>query len=141
MTISAAPVSEVAGYVVAIRTIEFFQATEQVDEDHVRQLARTIHLQGHWLAPMPIESSTGLVMDGNHRLQAARLLGLRRLPCIPLHYGDRRVAVRCWRSNLPFDTRRVLSLASGRELLPFKTTRHRFDPPLPQSHIPIALLA
>jgi hypothetical protein len=133
--------TETESYVVAIRPIELFQATEQVDDEKVRHLAMTIRRQGHWLVPVPIESRTGLVMDGNHRLQAARLLGLRRLPCVPLVYDDRRVSVRCWRSNVPFDVQRVMTIATRRELLPFKTTRHRFDPPLPQSHIPIALLA
>lgn len=137
----AGRMTETHSYVVAIRPIELFQATEQVDDEKVRQLAVTIRLQGHWLVPVPIESRTGLVMDGNHRLQAARLLGLRRLPCVPLGYDDRRVAVRCWRSNVPFDVKRVMAIATQRELLPFKTTRHRFDPPLPQSDIPIALLA
>jgi ParB-like nuclease family protein len=127
-------------YIVAIRPIELFQPTEQVDFEKVRQLALTIRLQGHWLVPVPIESRTGLVMDGNHRLHAAKLLGLRRLPCVPLGYDDRRVAVRCWQSGAPFDVERVMSIASRREVLPFKTTRHRFDPPLPKSHIPIALL-
>lgn len=137
----ASRVTETESYVVAIRPIELFQATEHVDEKKVRQLAVTIRLQGHWLAPVPIESRTGLVMDGNHRLQAARVLGLRWMPCVPLIYDDRRVAVRCWRSNDPFDVERVMALALQHELLPFKTTRHSFDPPLPHSHIPIALLA
>jgi hypothetical protein len=128
-------------YVVAIWPIELFQATEQVDFEKVRQLALTIRLQGHWLVPVPIESRTGLVMDGNHRLHAAKLLGLRHLPCVPLDYDDRRVAVRCWRSGAPFDVERVMSIAFRRDVLPFKTTRHRFDPPLPQSLIPIALLS
>lgn len=130
-------------YVVAIRPIELFQATEQVDFEKVRELALTIRLQGYWLVPVPIESRTGLVMDGNHRLHAAKLLGLRRLPCVPcvpLDYDDHRVAVRCWRSGAPFDVERVMSIASQREVLPYKTTRHRFDPPLPRSHIPIVQL-
>ncbi len=127
-------------YVVAIRPIESLRATEQVDHGKVRQLAASIRRQGHWLVPLPIEARTGLVMDGNHRLRAAALLGLRRLPCVPLGYGDGRVTVHCWRSDAPFDVDRVLALAARHELLPFKTTRHRFDPPLPQSRIPIALL-
>jgi hypothetical protein len=50
------------------------------------------------------------------------------------------VAVRCWRSGKLFDIERVMALATQCEVLPLKTTRHHFEPPLPQSHIPIALL-
>ncbi len=127
-------------YVVAILPIESLRATEQVDPAKVRRLAASIRRHGQWLVPLPIEARTGLVMDGNHRLRAAVLLGLRRLPCVPLGYEDGRVTVHCWRSDAPFDVDRVLALATRHELLPFKTTRHGFDLPLPQSQIPIALL-
>ncbi|WP_269633197.1 ParB N-terminal domain-containing protein [Pelomonas sp. BJYL3] len=137
----ASPGVGAPGYTVALEAIDFFRATEAVDPQRVRELTDSIVASGHWLVPIPVEHRTGLVMDGNHRLRAARLLGLRRLPCIPLDYGDARVDVRCWRSAEPFDIDRILQLAARQAVLPYKTTRHRFDPPLPGSRIPLALLA
>src|SRR6516165_10541915 len=92
------------GYVVAVRPIEFFRPSEEVDAAHVRRLADEVRRSGTWLAPLPVEAGSGLVMDGNHRLQVARLLGLRRLPCVLLRYGDRRLRVRCWKTGRPFST-------------------------------------
>jgi ParB-like chromosome segregation protein Spo0J len=66
--------------VVALESIEFFHASEEVNAAHVRDLAQSIKAVGDWLVPIPIECRTGLVMDGNHRLRVARMLGLRRLP-------------------------------------------------------------
>ena len=128
------------GYVVAVRPIEFFRPSEEVDAAHVRQLADEVRRSGHWLAPLPVEAGTGLVMDGNHRLQVARLLGLRRLPCVPLRYGDHRLRVRCWKTGRPFSLDELSALVEAAAVLPYKTTRHAFDPPLPETEIPLSLL-
>jgi hypothetical protein len=128
------------GYVVALRPIEFFRASEEVDADHVHQLAEEVRRSGQWLAPLPVEAASGLVMDGNHRLQVARLLGLRRLPCVPLHYGDQRLRVRCWKTGRPFSLEELRDFVATADVLPYKTTRHAFDPPLPETEIPLSLL-
>jgi ParB-like chromosome segregation protein Spo0J len=130
----------VAGYVIALRPLARLQASEQVHPDRVQALAQRIRDEGRWLAPLPIDEASGLVMDGNHRLRAAHLLGLRRLPCVLLDYADPRVAVACWRSGRPLDPRDIVAALAGRELLPPKSTRHRFDPPLPATRIELALL-
>jgi len=130
-----------SGYVVAVRPIEFFRPSEEVDTAHVRRLAEEVRRSGTWLAPLPVEADSGLVMDGNHRLQVARLLGLRRLPCIPLRYDDERLHVRCWKTGRPFSLDELQEIVALPEVLPYKTTRHSFDPPLPRTEIPLSLLA
>ena len=128
------------GYVVAVRPIEFFRPSEEVDATHVRRLAEQVRRCGHWLAPLPVEAATGLVMDGNHRLQVAHLLGLRRLPCVPLHYDDQRLCVQCWKTGRPFTLDELTAIVTVSAVLPYKTTRHAFDPPLPETEIPLILL-
>jgi len=49
------------GYVVAVRPIEFFRPSEEVDAGHVRRLAQEVLRSGHWLAPLPVEADSGLV--------------------------------------------------------------------------------
>jgi hypothetical protein len=137
---AAAPASAPRAYVVAVRPIEFFRASEEVDTAHVHQLAEQVRRSGHWLAPLPVEAESGLVMDGNHRLQVARLLGLRSLPCIPLEYGDERLRVRCWKTGRPFTLDELHAFVDADAVLPYKTTRHAFDPPLPETEIPLRLL-
>lgn len=132
--------SLVQPYVVAIRPVSFFKPSECVDEARVRELAECIRREGCWLQPMPVEGVTGLVMDGNHRLTVARLLGLKCLPCVPLSYDDPRVGVACWRSGRPFDRRDIFAVLDRQCPLPFKSTRHRFEPPLPATEIRLELL-
>ena len=129
-----------AGYVLALRSLDTLRASEQVLDERVRALASRIQHEGRWLAPLPIDEASGVVMDGNHRLRAARQLGLRRLPCIALSYGDPRVSVACWTTGLPFDPRQVFATLARGALLPPKSTRHRFEPPLPATRFELELL-
>ena len=123
-----------------MRPIEFFRPSEEVDAAHVRELAEQVRSSGHWLAPLPVEAASGLVMDGNHRLRVAHLLGLRRLPCVPLHYDDQRLCVQCWKTGRPFSLDELQAIVTISAVLPYKTTRHAFDPPLPETEIPLSLL-
>ena len=133
---------EVRPYCVSVKPIAFLCQSERVDEDHVRRLASTIERIDAWTTPIPIEASTGIVMDGNHRLRAAMMLGLRYVPCVLLDYLDPRVRVTHWQTNTPFCiasiARRILH---DKRLFPYKTTRHSFAPTLPHTEIPLRVLA
>lgn len=129
-----------ARYLVAIRPLALFRASERVDTVHVQQLAGQILRAGCWTTPLPVEADSGLVMDGNHRLEVARTLGLQCLPCVPLLYGDTRLDVRCWTTGRPYPADELWRTLEAHGLLPFKTTRHTFDPPLPDIEIPLGWL-
>ncbi|WP_449432231.1 transcriptional regulator [Pseudomonas putida] len=127
-------------YAIELTAIDTLHASEAIDERHARALAQDILARQQWCTALPIERHRGLVMDGNHRLFAARLLGLRQIPCVLLDYADPRVRVCGWADGKAFDLARLyLTLAAG-ELLPFKTTRHHFQPALPSINLPLALL-
>lgn len=127
-------------YVIAIRPVNSIQPSECVDDARVLSLVASIRRDGCWLQPVPIDRASGLVMDGNHRLRVAHLLGLRHMPCVPLSYDDPRVAVHCWRTGAPFDLRVLFAALGRQELLPFKSTRHRFAPALPSTEVRLDLL-
>ncbi|MHA6847863.1 ParB N-terminal domain-containing protein [Ralstonia syzygii] len=128
-------------YCVALRPAAFFLPSEEVDADHVRRLADTIRATGLWTTPIPIERDTGIVMDGNHRVRAAALLGLHHLPCVLLDYADPRVSVTHWSSGAPFSVASIRRcIVAERRLFPYKTTRHRFAPALPGTEIPLTVL-
>ncbi|AEG72052.1 ParB N-terminal domain-containing protein [Ralstonia solanacearum] len=128
-------------YCVALRPTTFFKPSEEVDADHVRRLADTIRATGLWTTPIPIERETGIVMDGNHRIRAAALLGLHHLPCVLLDYADPRVSVTHWGSGAPFSVAGIRQrIVAERRIFPYKTTRHRFAPALPSTEIPLTVL-
>lgn len=130
-----------APYEIEIRPLSFFRPSEEIDEPAAVALASGIAGAGVWFAPIPAERRTGIVMDGNHRLHAAGLLGLTHVPCILLDYDDPQVSVSDWRTGFPYDIGRIFEEVVGAQrLLPYKTTRHVFVPELPHSAIALSTL-
>lgn len=128
-------------YRIAIKPITFFLPSEEVDPESVQILATAIEHADVWTTPVPVERETGIVMDGNHRIRAARILGLRYLPCVLLSYRDPRVTVVNWWTAEPFSVDRIFrSILFNKEILPYKTTRHHFAPALPETDVPLAVL-
>ena len=62
------------------------------------------------------------------------------MPCILLRYGDPRIRVRDWNTGEPFDIARIFRTIACGKMFPYKTTRHFFDPRLPDTPIPLAQL-
>jgi len=108
------------------------RASEEVNAADVERLAARIAQAGQWTTPIPIERSTGIIMDGNHRWHAARLLRLSHLPCIPIDYGDPRVRILRWVDGSDFPVTDIHATLSSGRVLPYKSTRHLFEPPLPE---------
>lgn len=128
-------------YCVAIKPIAFFLPSEEIDEGDVQRLAAAISRAGIWTTPLPVDSETGIVMDGNHRVRAAALLGLHYLPCVPLSYQDPRVTVRHWQTGEPFRIDSIYrAIMVNKKIFPYKTTRHLFAPVLPQTEIQLGVL-
>lgn len=125
---------------VTLQSVDSLRPSEHVDSAAVEALALRIETQGLWLMPISVEAGTGWVMDGNHRLRAAYRLGLSRVPCVALHYDDPRVRVFRWVDGAPITPESITRMAREGLLLPFKTTRHVFDPPLPATSVPLAEL-
>lgn len=138
--LSSFVVGHQGNYQVVLRPLSALVPTEMVDADSCRRLARDIVRQGCWTHPVPIDAATGLIMDGNHRFQVARELGLSVLPCVPLQYGHADVQVTHWASGQPFAIETIVGLLGSGALLPYKTTRHAFVRPLPTLALPLALL-
>lgn len=127
-------------YLVLTRDLSWFRPSEQVDERHVTELAREIAALGRWITPIPVEHATGIVMDGNHRLRAAALLGLRQLPCVALDYADTRVRVTHWGTDEPYPVARIFDTIAAHQLLDYKSTQHGFAPQLPRIDVALEAL-
>jgi hypothetical protein len=128
------------GYRIEILPIHEIRASEHTDERAVQNLAQTVYAEGIWRTALPLEEQTRLVMDGNHRLKVAALMGFKRLPCVLLRYDDPRVTVRDWNSGKPLQWSDLFGMLQRHGVLPFKSTRHMFDPILPQVAVPFSVL-
>lgn len=111
---------------------------ERHDEAHARSLAEYMKQQQTWITPVALERRTLLVMDGHHRLAAARQLGLSHIPCYLFDYGPVQVEAR--RAQYRVDPDEIIRRALWGELYPIKTTRHIFPVGLARCSIPLAQL-
>lgn len=119
-------------YFIQLVPISFLRQSEEVNIDAVNLLSENIHSEGTWKTAIPVEKESGWVMDGNHRLRVAHNLGLKYIPVIRLQYGDPRVSVHRWANGSLYPLDQLINEIKQRVLLPFKTTKHLFNPGLPQ---------
>lgn len=126
---------------VNLKELSFFRASEEVDMSEVLNLASNILACGMWTAPIPVDKETEIVMDGNHRLHAATLLGLSHVPCYLLRYCSSRMTVLDHTSGEIFDTSIVYrTVLHEKGTLPHKSTCHLLSPPSPSARIALSML-
>ena len=119
---------------------DVLRPSEDVVRADVEQLAAQIARHQRWTTALPVDGASGVIMDGNHRWHAARLLELTHLPCVMLDYQDARVQVLRWDDGTAFPLDALHAAIAGRQILPCKTTRHLFAPQLPLVDLPLAQL-
>ncbi|HYG05698.1 MAG TPA: ParB N-terminal domain-containing protein [Stenotrophomonas sp.] len=112
--------------------------TEQHHGDHAEHLARDMTEHAVWRVPIVVERCSYAVMDGHHRLCAAHRLGLAAAPCLLLDYQQ--VQVQASREGYLVTPAEILRRALTGDPYPPKTTRHRFDGPLPLCNISLPVL-
>lgn len=109
---------------------------EAYDDARVKLLLQEIAEAGQWTVPLVAAQGTGLVLDGQHRLEAAKRLGLARIPAVRVNYGD--VSVWSLRKEIKVSQKRVeKAVLKDGTIYPYKTVKHKFPFDVPDIHIPL----
>ncbi len=112
---------------VELRKIELLKPHELVDENWVGELAKEIVSSGIWSHPIIVDKKSNIVMDGHHRLEAAKKVQLNKIPCLLFDYDSDNTTVTDMKSGIPFDLSIIRRAADSNSKLPIKTTRHTFQ--------------
>ncbi|MGQ0537271.1 MAG: ParB N-terminal domain-containing protein, partial [Methanobacteriota archaeon] len=100
---------------------------EEVEPGRADALAKVLARQGRVDQPIVVDRATLVILDGHHRYEAVRALGLRLVPAYLVDYQDPRITVRSWRANrMPPSRAEVVAQALAGRRYPPKTTRHVF---------------
>ncbi|MBN3845491.1 MULTISPECIES: ParB N-terminal domain-containing protein [Burkholderiaceae] len=110
---------------------------EEHSAAHAEELANAMKYSGLWRVPILLEKESLAVMDGHHRLAAARSLGLIRVPVLRLDYQH--VEVVATREGFTVTPDEIVMRARQGNLYPEKTTRHMFSSPIPNCNISLVL--
>jgi hypothetical protein len=106
-----------------LRHIEGFSARR------VEWLKNKIARDGIWKKPIALDSDYYLVLDGQHRMEVALVLGLKRVPAVKFDYAS----VRVWslRPKYTFNWQQVVERALAGDIYPYKTVKHAFPAAIP----------
>lgn len=120
--------------VASLRHIEGFSRRR------VTWLAKKIQTEGIWTKPVVLDRAHHLVMDGQHRMEVARLLGLTVIPAILYDYAE----VEVWSlrpEHYTVSAAEITARALSGDIYPYKTAKHRFPcGELPELSLPVAKL-
>jgi ParB-like chromosome segregation protein Spo0J len=125
------PIASGFGYEMRLLPLAELLPTEHCNTQRAESLARKILADGAWTVPLLVEATDKIVMDGHHRLEAARELGLSHVPCLLLSYDRQDVSVVTWDGGAPFPPSDIIAAGRSGQLLPYKTTRHTLSRPIP----------
>lgn len=100
---------------------------ENFDPERVKWLALKIQEEGIWTTPLAV-SREYLVMDGQHRLEAAKMLSLDKVPALIFKYEE--TPVFSLRADITLDWQSVVKNAMADHIYPYKTVKHIL-PPIP----------
>lgn len=119
--------------------VERLRHIEGFSRKRVEWLVNKILAEGVWTKPVALDEAHDLVLDGQHRMESAKRLGLKWVPAVRYDYAS----VELWslRPAHQFDWRRVTERALAEKPYPYKTVKHRFpDGGLPDIAIPLDAL-
>lgn len=108
---------------------------EDYSRKRAKWLTQKIETEQVWTKPLCVDKTHYLVMDGQHRMEAAKLLNLRYVPCMLFDYVD--VEIWSLRDNYHVDHETVIERALKNDIYPYKTVKHRFPIELPSLAIPL----
>lgn len=115
---------------------------EVVSDGAVHALAERIRRDGYVLQPIVADRETLVVLDGHHRLNVLRALGVRLAPVNLVDYRDDRIRVESWREGVAPPTKEeVVQRALAGKPFPPKSTRHPTLYDLPRRRVPLADLS
>jgi len=106
------------------------QHIEDFDPVRVAELTATIEKEAKWTVPIIVEKKKKLVLDGQHRMEVAKALGLKCVPAILVEYND----VKVWtlRREHSVSQRKVFAKVNSGSYYPYKTVKHKFSFSIPE---------
>lgn len=115
---------------------------EAHDPDRVEELTAKITDEALWKVPVIIEGKDGMLLDGHHRLEVAKKLGLARIPALVVDYD--KIDVWSLRENegIIVDQNIVRTHAAvEHQIYPYKTVKHKYPFQIPEISYSLEVLS
>jgi len=110
--------------ITALARIRYLLPHEQVDDGIVELLMKIIEREGMFRVPILAEGKYGVILDGHHRVEALRRMGLEFVPVYVVDYSSDDILVFPRKKEIPVSKSEVIRRALSGNLFPHKTTKH-----------------
>ena len=120
--------------------IDRLRGHEEHDPAKVDELVRELLRTGTFVDPIWVARDTWVILNGHHRVEALRRLGLKRIPAWVFDYDGEHLDLDRWGPGPPIAKHEVVDRANHGPPFPPKTTRHRLRIQLPPRSVPLAEL-
>jgi cysteine synthase/O-phosphoserine sulfhydrylase/cystathionine beta-synthase len=97
---------------------------EEVDKCHLKKLKEEINLDNVLKFAIVADKNTNVILDGEHRFNALKELGCRRIPVVYVDYNSPNIEVRSWKSDVNLTKKDVIKAGLNGKMLPPKTSMH-----------------
>jgi len=108
---------------------------EEYDKERVELLHKKILERGVWTVPVVVEAKYKLILDGQHRYEAALLMNLKKVPAIVVDYEN--INVWSLRKEYKVSQSLVYRKIKNGNRYPYKTVKHKLGFEVPQVEIAI----
>lgn len=125
---------------VKLLPLELLKPTENHNYFKVEALEKDILNLGIWKVPLLIEQNNLIIMDGHHRFEVAKRIGLARIPCVVINYNNPYLSLSSKIDSVKITPNKIIEAGLTRNLLPYKSTMHTITLDLLEIQIPIKLL-
>lgn len=106
--------------------INLLKHIESFSEKRVTNMKQKMLKTGIWEKPICVEKKHFLILDGQHRFEIAKKLGLKYIPCEFFDYDDKNVVIWSLRKDYLVSKDLVINRALSGNIYPYKTAKHKF---------------
>ncbi len=111
---------------ITFEPLENLHHIEDFSEVRVKNLYEKIKKEGIWNKPVCVDKKYKLIMDGQHRYEAAKLLGLKEIPVMYFNYNNPSLKIYSLRPEITFTKDEVIKRSIKGIIYPYKTVKHIF---------------
>lgn len=104
--------------------LEKLHQHEEADTEHLKELTQQIASDKILRYAIVADRKTNVILDGEHRYNALKNLGCKRIPVVYVDYESPNIEVQTWRGSRQLTKRDVIEAALTGKRFPPKTTRH-----------------
>ncbi|MEM3696062.1 MAG: ParB N-terminal domain-containing protein [Candidatus Bathyarchaeia archaeon] len=97
---------------------------EEVDPTHLKELKKEIASDKILKFAIAADKNTNIILDGQHRFNAIKELGCKRIPVVYVDYNSPEIEVQSWKGNPHLTKKDVVEAGLSGRKFPPKTSKH-----------------